>query len=183
MRALAIVCAAAAFAVAGCDQADPADPCAGLGETECAAAPGCRAVRAHPSGADGHFAGCVSDRGCETARLTLVEPQSGDCVGVATTCLPSGWDTSATCGAAGQPCEGLDEATCDADPWCAPIHGSAATGAGGYAGCWTGVTPEGGFVPCGQAVTTCRHPETGVAWTFSSTCIPDGWDPSTCGDP
>ena len=161
-------------------EADPAalSTCSGLDEPACAGASECSPIRALPNGGEDEYVGCGAAMGCQPARLSVVHPTTGECWAFSSTCLPEGWSADEGCGG-GQSCEGLDEATCEADPWCAPIVGAPAGGGSDYAGCWTGITADGA-VACGQAITKCPHPETGGEWTFGSTCIPDGWDASAC---
>ncbi|GMV41931.1 MAG: hypothetical protein AMXMBFR64_36470 [Myxococcales bacterium] len=159
-----------------CDSgASDSDLCAGLDEGACGTTAGCAPVRGRESASEAQFLGCSTSEGCKQARLSLTHPETGKCWAIATTCLPGPWSKAAACDGASAVCKGLDEAACQVDPWCAPITGSL-----GYAGCWTALTEDGSAWTCGGAATTCSHPATGESWTFPSTCIPDGWDESTC---
>lgn len=177
----AALLAALLLAPVACDSDTAADDhCSGLQEAECSALTDCRAVRGVPKGSEDQYAGCVPDSGCEPTRRALAKVGTGACWAFATSCVPAGWEASDSCRRAASGCKGLDKPACDADPWCAALTGSPAGGPSAYAGCWTALGDELSAATCAGVVTTCRHPQTDVLWTFSSGCIPDAWDQSAC---
>jgi len=83
-------------------------------------------------------------------------------------------------------CLGADAAACDA-AGCTGIRGWRSTGDAGaqdggagyeYAGC-AAPTERG----CGTLITCATSPVDGVCWSFTSTCVPDGWATVWCGEP
>ncbi len=78
----------------------------------------------------------------------------------------------------GDPCAGLDEEACKADPACAPILGApaeeiCADNFDSWMTIFSGCMPSD--MGCGDAETCAVHPDGDPKLIFPSTCTPDGW--------
>jgi len=103
-----------------------------------------------------------------------------------TGCVPDGWQVKEVDGLIcnDKPCLDLPEPDCKTTDHCSPIYGSplkedCALGEEIYAGCWTGEAVSDGKIvglPC-AGVGSWGHPpeKPGSSYSFSDTCIPDGW--------
>lgn len=158
--------------------------CSGLSEEVCNENPVCQPVMGRALCADGVpvFQGCITEQVCPEPdqRICGVDPESGRTVEFGDACLPLGW-AQVNCNDNICSCEDLDEATCEANEGCRPIHGApAAEVCSDDTGNWQSIYAGCTFAErgCGDAETCGEDPRAlADPLVFPDTCLPEGWVP------
>ena len=84
------------------------------------------------------------------------------------------------------PCQGLDEAACEAACPCSPIHtyifdqAIAGSPYPFYIGCWTAFAENGTALTCATAEYCTEDPDAGVVYRVGQCGPPDGWQRVAC---
>ena len=172
-----------------------ATACEALDEASCDANASCRPVMGAPRAEIcvedydnwmSVFGGCMqAGLGCGDAETCATNPSTGEQLVFPDTCTPTGWTAcDAPCPTV-DPCEALDEASCEADTSCRPIMGASqaevcAEDYSGWMSLFAGCMQAD--MGCGAAVTCAINPYSGERLSFPDTCTPTGW--ASCnGDP